>query len=214
MTTETIAELVESSDKLTETIIGKVAEIKDEVELSRAAHEQFMTDSDSRYQKQLRHSQSLRVDGDQNYWYPVRIDNPDGASLSISRGVHDDAATYGSWNGAFQFDFRVKDSHYGSVANYFLVDLYIITGKSTSRLLPDSDIPYIGKISVGHGPYDCFVWLRGNTTYRFSSDNAVNNPTVHYEEFVSVSGYGNAAPIPVTDGVNAGVPEIGYVRGQ
>lgn len=224
-TTESLADVVDASDKLRETIIGKIGEIDSKVDESRATqeqlsaasqatHEQFMTDADKRFVGIAGVQQTLRVDGDQNYWYPVVISQPDRGGFIIRREVHTDKSFYGLWNGSLEFHFRASDSQYGGAIGYISIDRYSVSGKSSPRLLPDSDIPFVGKISASHGPYDSVIWLRGNTTYFFHSDNMTIVPTVHYEEFNSAAGYLNPAPIPVTDGVDAGLPDIGYVRGE
>lgn len=213
MPTEEVSKLTAAVDKILETILGKTAEWDSKVEESRISHEGFMTNADSRFMVQTGKQAVVRVDGDQNYWYPVRISNPDGGRFVFRRDVHLDRDTYGQWNGSLEFHFRAADSHYGSAVAFLDIERYQVAGKSGSRLLPDSDIPFIGRISLGHGPYDLVIWLRGNTTYIYYSENITKTPQVHYEEYQTVGTYQNLEPIPVIQGVDAGLPEVGYVKG-
>ncbi|ELH9589378.1 hypothetical protein RQZ06_003325 [Vibrio cholerae] len=212
--TQDIANMVQAANNLTDEVAGKMGQIDQKVESAKQDFEDFKTQSDNRYALQKRITRTLRVDGDQNFWYPVRIGQPNGASFYLRRYTHDDSGVYGQWNGSLEFAFRGNDPEYGGNYRYILVDLYLVTGKSSSRILPDADIPFIGKLSANHSPYDIWVWLRGNTTYQFGADFAGISTEVFYEEFATPAGYANVTPIAFADGVDPSVPSVGYIRGE
>lgn len=214
MSTQEIGELVKSVNDLTQTVAGKMGEIDNKVSEAEQDFESFKSESDNRYALQKRITRTLRVDGDQNFWYPVRIYQPNGASFYLRRYTHDDSGVFGQWNGSVEFSFRGNDSEYGGNYRYVLVDMYVVAGKSSSRVLPDADIPFIGKLSANNSPYDIWLWLRGNTTYQFGADFAGIVTEVFYEEVTTPAGYANPVPIAVADGVDASVPSVGYIRGE
>ncbi|MEL4255222.1 hypothetical protein AAEH95_08950 [Shewanella xiamenensis] len=214
MSTQETAALIESVNQMTATVAGKMGQIDQKVAAASESFEGFKANADNRYALQKRITKQLRVEGNQNFWYPVRIGQPNGANFYLRRHVHQDSAVYGQWNGALEFHFRANDREYGANFGYILVDMYLVDGKSTSRVLPDADIPFIGKLSTQSSPYDVWIWLRGNTTYEIGADFANVVISVYYEAQVPIAGYSAAAPIPITDGVHVGVPAVGYIRGE
>ena len=214
MSTQDTAALIESVNNMTATVAGKMGEIDKEVSDAKKDFEAFKVSSDNRYALQKRNTQLLRVDGDQNYWYPVLIQQPNGASFYLRRYVNADSGTYGNWNGTLEFHFRANDREYGGNYGYVMVDMYLVSGKSASRILPDADIPFIGRLSSNVGPYNVCIWLRGNTSYDLGSDFAGLQFSIGYSEVESPAGYENPAPIAIADGVHASVPAVGYIRGE
>lgn len=206
--------LVSASNALTGEITGKMAAIDARVGDAADEFANFMNASDGRYITQPWARSELRVDGDQNQFYPVRITKAEGHRFFIRRTVHMDSDFYGAWNGGLEFAFRAAHCEYGASAGYIHVDSLFVHGKSSSRILPDADIPFVGRLSTTCGPYDIWVWLRGNTTYYFGSESSNVTAEVIYVPLDQQSTYEVAESFSVTDGVHPSVPTTGYIRGE
>lgn len=211
---EQVSGLVGAANNLTETVSSKMAGIDQRMDEAEQEFESFRSQADGRYALQSRITRNLRVDGDQNFWYPVLFNQPNGAEFFIRRYVHSDSGTYGNWNGTLEFLFKANDAEYGGNVPFIIVDRYLVGGKASARVLPDADIPFIGKLEAGAGPYGIAIYLRGNTSYHFGCDVADFAPEVVYETLATPAGYPDLSPIPVSDGVHASVPAVGFIRGD
>lgn len=177
----------------------------------------IFNEPDNRYQVLHTQSHDVVVTGTRNMWYPVVIAIPNAmTSLSISRYTHTDSDTFGLWNGALALDMRVCGRNAGGINSAALVERYQVAKKSLSRILPDADIPFVGRISHQVGPNHVVVWLRGETTYKLACDWGRVTFTVHDDgiPFNVYSGYPEIDARPVSDGTDISVPSIGYIRGE
>lgn len=130
------------------------------------------------YLLQAQSSVSLFVGGDLDKFYPVvfqdkgwNINVP--TELFIGRSaVHTDEV----WRGSLMAKIVFHNTQWGNGARFTDVDLYQRYNKLSSI-----DVPFIAgyqDASLGNGTLDFIVWLRGATTYYYSS-NVVQSPMVH-----------------------------------
>lgn len=127
---------------------------------------------------QAQSSVSLFVGGDLDKFYPVVFQDKgwDGnvpTELFIGRSaVHTDEV----WRGSLMAKIVFHNTQWGNGARFTDVDLYQRFNKFNNI-----DVPFIAgyqDASLGNGTIDFIVWLRGGTTYYYSS-NVVQVPVVY-----------------------------------
>ncbi|MFH4603895.1 hypothetical protein [Vibrio diabolicus] len=179
----------------------------------------IFSEPDKRYQVLHTQSKKVVVGGTVNKWYPVVISiNNVLTSLSLSHYTHFDESRFGRWNGALNLDMRVcgTGTGTGGYNGCCLVDRYSVSARSSGRVLPDSDIPFVGRMSTAVGTRHVVLWLRGETSYDLACDDGQVKFDVHDDE-VPFSIPGRTAvlePIDVSSGVDVSVPSVGYIRGE
>jgi hypothetical protein len=213
MQTQFDALKVQFTDKL-----GSVSsELNAFVNQQKANVNTIFSEPDMRYQVLHTQKQAVAIGGSRDTWYPVVIHVPSVmTNLSVSRHTHDDRAIYGVWNGALSLDLRVCARNFGGVNSVVMVDRYQAGRKSEGRVLPDSDIPFVGRVDSGVGPNHVVIWLRGETTYQLACDWGQVSFVVHDNGIpFRISGeYAEINALPVSAGAHVSLPNVGYIRGE
>lgn len=184
----------------------------------------IFSEPDKRYQVLNNQVKTIVVGGSHDKWYPVVISGIHhfGNTLYLSRSVHQDRDRFGSWNGSLSLAINARTTGSQNYRGAAYVTEYTVYGKgyggsSNQRVLPDADVPFVGRISATSMNSGFVIWLRGETTYFLSSDNGQISAIVH-DDGTPVMDNGNVrtgiVPMNATDGVHASVPTIGYVRGE
>ncbi|MFH4589967.1 hypothetical protein [Vibrio alginolyticus] len=208
------------NDKLSST----ATELTSFVNQQKANVNGIFSEPDKRYQVLSNQVKTVVVGGSHDKWYPVVIGGIShfGNTLQISRSVHMDSTRFGPWNGSLSLVINARTTGSQNYRGAAHVDEYTVHGKGyggadAQRVLPDADVPFVGRISSSVMYTGFVIWLRGETTYYLSSDNGQVSATV-YDDGAPVMESGKVrsdiVPMNASDGVHASVPAIGYVRGE
>ena len=225
MSTQEVGELIESVNKMTGTVAGKIGEIDQRVDQAEQEFDQFVASSDDRYKSLM--SKKFRVGGQWGKYYPVRIELRGGPvnKVNIYR-----ANTYENMG-------NIDGLDPDSVPMTFTASILAI-GDSWGHRVPfyafDSyhyqENKFIGKVVNHYRVQAIWVWLRGGGVDYYISHDSLYIPDSKIVSYnaetndlsaklaIYLGGYKNGdsgldyQPIESAN-IDPSLPVNGYIRG-
>ena len=202
-TTQALANAVSTLDQATQIYQQQNTNVNNAVDSMRQQVEELVADPDKKFARNSFYRQTIYVGGNINNWYPVEIHNTASEPVSIQRQTHMDSERLGLWNGSLLIKLYLNNDGHGGRIFRGTVDEYRVSLKSSTRVLPESDLPYYGgatsRLSGQTAGPNCYLYLRGETTYEIFTANSIS---------VDLDN-----PRPISAGSLAGTPPPNYTRG-